>query len=234
MKNTISGLSITTNIFTEPHKAFKDIQQNYPILIPLSLIVALNSIIVIMLFINIDFSWYVEYMVESTAGDKSKEQQDQVRQGIEMMSPIMMAVMSVVSQAVAKVVIFCLTSLYYVIVSNINNDGFQFKQWLSFVSWTALPSLVSSLASFVVILASNNGQIVPETIDPLSLNALFFNLDAVNGIGRILASTSITIFWTIALMTIGYACWTKKSMLQSFLIVTIPYALYYGVRLSML
>jgi len=232
--NFPSSFSILTTIFTEPQKAFKDIQYSYPVLLPLLSIIALNAILVIMLFASIDFEWYIDHMVEISAGEASKAEQDQVRQGLSLFSPTAMGSMGAVGAAIGILVIYCLMAFYFVIVSNISNDGFQFKQWLSLVSWSSIPTLVGTLAAFVVILTTSNGQIVPEALDPLSLNELFFGMDPVKGLGNILASTNITLFWSIALLTIGYAKWTEKTIAKSFLIIILPYVFYYGVRFLML
>lgn len=231
--NSSGAISILSNIIADPRRAFKDIQAFYPVLSPLLFILILNALLVVFMFASIDFDWYIEHMVEVSAGEASKAEQDQVRQGLGFMSPMAMGAIGAIFGAIFIAVIFCVTSLYFVIVSSITNDGFQFKQWLSFVSWTSIPSLVGTLAAFVVILTSTNGQFAPETIDPLSLNALFFELDAIKGAGNILASTNITVFWSIALMTIGYSQWTNKSVAKSLVIVLIPYALYYGARFAM-
>ena len=136
--------------------------------------------------------------------------------------------------AIVMTLVLCFIALYFVMVSSVRNDGFQFKQWLCFVCWTNLPSLLGLLASFAMIFSSSDGQIVPETLNPLSLNSLFFDLDVKQGIGSILASTDICVFWSIALMTIGYSRWTETSHGKSFIIVTAPYLIYYGLNFVML
>ena len=79
MSETTSSMSIMTNIFTAPEKAFKDIQQAYPILLPLLTLIIAQAVVAVLLFSNIDFEWYVDHMVELTAGDLSRAEQDQTR-----------------------------------------------------------------------------------------------------------------------------------------------------------
>ena len=225
-----SVISIFINILTSPSKAFKDMQADYPVLFPLFTIVTLNVVLMVMLFSSIDFSWYVDYMVEATAGDKSRAEQDQVRQGLEMIGPTGYMGIAIVGVVIGIPIIFCLFALYFVIVSNVRNDGFQFKQWLSFISWTSIPALIGTLASFVAIMTISNGQIAPEKINPLSFNELFFNLDAVQGVGNILASADITLFWVIGLMIIGYAKWTESSYGKALSIILGPYFILFGIR----
>lgn len=230
MSESSSSFSILTNIFSSPKQAFSDIQKNYPVLLPMLIILSLNAILVVLLFMNIDFEWYIDHMVESTAGDLSKAEQDASRQTLSMMSPSTMSIFGAAGAAIGIGIIFCLTAAYLVIVSNVNNDGFQFKQWLSFVCWTSMPTLITVLASLVSIFMSSNGQIAPENLNPLSLNALFFGLDALKGAGSILASIDLSVFWSIILMTIGYSQWTGKKQTISFLIVVAPFAIFTGLR----
>ena len=153
---------------------------------------------------------------------------------MEMMSPSTMGVMGAVAVVIFSLIMFSIFSLYFVIVSSITNDGFQFKQWFSFICWTSTPVLIDALASLVTILTATNGQVAPDSINPLSLNALFFGLNATQGLGNIMASTSLTLFATLALMTIGYAQWTEKPVAKAFVVVAIPYVIYYGIRFLLL
>ncbi|MGX5173441.1 YIP1 family protein [Aliikangiella sp. IMCC44653] len=232
MDNNPSSISILNNILLSPQKAFADLTVNYPVLLPMGLVLVLNALLVVTLFTNIDYQWYTDHMVQLQAGELSKAEQTATRQAFEMMSPGVMAGIGAVSSALFMGVIFCLLALYFVIVSNVTNDGFQFKQWLSFVSWTSIPSLIAVLASFMVIFTSSNGQIAPESLNPLSFNELFFGLNAISGVGNILATSDITMLWSIGLMIIGYSAWTKKTMLNSSFIVLLPYVLYFGIRFA--
>lgn len=234
MAHSVNSISIFSNIFIAPQKAFKDIQYRYPIVLPLLLNMLFSAGLFLLLFTNIDFEWYVDHMVEISAGDKSKSEQDQARQLLEMLSPTMTGISSGISAAIATAIIFCGFAIYYVFISSINNDGFEFSQWFSFVCWTSVPMLIGILASIMMILFSTTGQIALESLDPLSLNQLFFRLDPTQGLGEILASTNILTFWTIGLMAMGYSSWTGKSILQSFFIVMIPYISYYAILIFLL
>lgn len=234
MTESPSSISILSNIITSPQQAFKDMRQSYPVLLPLLIILFVNALVITLLYTNIDYEWYVDHMVEAQAGELSKAEQDQARAAFQMMSPSIMTGVGVAGVIIGISAIYCVISLYFVIVSNITNDGFQFKQWFSFISWSSIPSIVGALASIVVIITSSNGQISPESINPLTLNELFFGLNGLKGIGSILATTDITMFWSIVLMTIGYAQWTEKSIGKAFAIVILPYLIYYGIRFLMI
>lgn len=228
-----SAFNIFTNIFTSPQKAFQDIQTDYPVILPMLLAAVLSALAYIFLFSKIDFNWFIEHMVTLQAEDLSKAEKEDIRQKMQHLSPEAWGWLYGAAAFIGIIIIYCIKALYFVIISNINNDGFQFNQWLSFVAWASLPSIIGILASFVTLFSSTNGQIAPETLNPLTLNTLF-DLNPTEGLGSILATTDIFIFWIIALMTIGYSQWTKSNTVKSFLTVVTPFTLYYAIRLLML
>ena len=234
MTSLTRNFDIFSNIVAAPQKAYLGIQNNYPVLFPLLSIILLNVLMILFLYASIDYEWFIDHMVELQGDDLSTAEKDQTRQALGMMSPSMMGGIGAISVAVILPIVFSIQALYFVIVSGITNDGFQFKQWFSFTAWSSIPSLIGTLASFVVILTASNGQIAPESVNPLTLNELFFGLNPIKGAGSILASTDISIFWILALMTIGYSQWTDKTLAKSFLIVSLPFVLYYGVRFLLL
>ncbi len=228
-----STFSILIDIFASPAKAFENIKYDFPILPPLLLLISLNVILILTLYSNLDYPWFVDRMVELTAGDLSNSEKEASRQAFEMMSPNTMGGIGAFSLAVITLVIFSIMSLYFVVVSNITNDGFQFKQWFSLVTWSSLPSLLSTLASFAIIFSSNNGQIAAESLNPFTLNELIFGLNPTKGMGAFYASIDITMIWSIALLTIGYSRWTGKEMTKSFFIAATPYALFFAIRYAL-
>ena len=168
MNDSTNSMSIMSDIFTNPQKALDDIKVDYPILLPLLTIVVINAALVLLLFMNIDYQWYIDEMIQrvSTA-DTSQEDIANMRKGFEMMSANTTGMMGAVFGAIAIVVMYAVMTLYFVIISAITNDGYKFKQWMPFVVWTSMPSIIGSLAGIVVIFTSSNGQIMPESINPL-------------------------------------------------------------------
>ena len=226
---TTSSLTILGNIFTAPSEAMTQVQERYSVALPLLTILIATVAVFLYYYSAVDYQWYVDHMVEVSAGELSKSEQETARAGLEMMSQSTMSWAAGISSAIFIAIVFVIQAVYFVIVSNITNDGFQFKQWMSFVCWTSMPALVAFLAIAVYILSSSNGQIPPESLNPISLNELFFNLDATKGFGQILGSIDLTKFWTIYIMTIGYQKWTNKSMQTSAMIVLIPFIAIYGI-----
>ena len=189
--------------------------------------IILSAIVWFAYYAMVDYEWFVDYIVESTAGDLSKAEQDQTRAGMSMMSQSVMGSITAVTAGIAVAVIYVVQAVYFLIISNVNNDGYEFKQWLSFVCWTSMPVLLTVLAMFVMLLTNTTGQIAPDALNPLSLNELIFGLESSQGLGKLLSTIHLPQIWSLAIMVIGYNVWTKKSMSSSAMIVLLPFVLFY-------
>jgi len=221
--------TILSNIFTSPAEAMQQVQERYNILFPLFILMLATVIVFSYYYVAVDYQWYIDHMVEISSGELSKSEQEQTRAAFSMMSQTTMGTITTITASIGIAIVFVIQAVYFVIVSNINNDGFQFKQWMSFVAWSSLPALLVYLAMIVYISSSSNGQIAFETLNPLSLNDLFFGMDATQGAGKMLASLDLTKFWSMYIMIIGYQKWTAKSMQTSATVVLIPFVGIYGI-----
>ena len=233
MSESVTSLSIMSNIFTNPQTAFDEIKIKYPVILPLLTMLILQAALVIFMYMSVDYKWYIDEMVQRlTTADAKQEEIAAMRQGMEMMSGTTTGILGAVFASLFIAAMYSVMALYFVIISAISNDGLKFKQWYSFVAWTSIPGIIGILAGFVMVLTASNGQIMPEALNPLSLNELIFNMDATKGIGAVLAGTSITAFWSFALMVIGYAKWTGKSTAISTAIIFALYAVTYGIWIA--
>jgi len=224
---SIGKLSIMTNIFTDPNLGMAQVRASYSILFPLMMVSLLSAAMMLYYYSVLDFKWFIDYMVQISAGELSKAEQDTTRAAMSMMSQNTMGIVSVVTILIMIPIIYVVQSVYFVIMSNIYGDGIEFKQWYSFVSWSTLPNLVAILASFAYLATSSNAQIAPDSINQLSLNELIFGLEPSKGLGKLLSTLHLAQFWSFAVMTIGYSQWTKKSIAQSASIVLTPYVIFY-------
>jgi len=227
--SSTSFFTILSNIFTAPTDAMQQVQERYNILFPLLTLMLATVVVFSYYYVAVDYQWYIDHMVEVSAGELSKSEQEQTRTAFTMMSQTAMGTITAITAAISIAVIFVIQAVYFVIVSNITNDGFQFKQWMSFIAWSSLPALMVYLAMIVYIFSSSNGQIAFETLNPLSLNDLFFGLDATKGAGKMLASLDLTKFWSMYIMIIGYKKWTDKSMSISATVILIPFVGIYAI-----
>lgn len=224
-----SQVSILSDIFMTPAKGMNSLKTNTTIMLPLAVFLLFNVAFLFYCFSKVDFSWMVEQTVQAAAGDKSKSDMEQMRQGFEMFGKNGMMWSGIVGVLIMIPVIFAVQSGYYSLVSNIRGDGVKFKQWFSFTCWTALPGLISVVASFVMVFLSDNGQISQQGANPLSLNSLFFNYPPEQGIGALLTSLHLGAFWSWFVSIIGYSAWTNTSKGTASAIVIGPWVVIFGI-----
>jgi len=224
----VGNLTILSNIFMAPQVGMTQVQQRYNVIFPLFTLAILSGLAMYTYFNLVDYGWYVDYMVESAAGDLSKSEQDATRAAMSMLSQSATAKLAGLSMLVMIPIIFVIQSVYFVIISNVNNDGYEFKQWLSFITWTAMPGLVVVAAMFATLLTSSNVQIAPDSLNPLSLNELIFGFEPSKGLGKLLSSIHVGQIWSFVVMIIGYQAWTKNSMGKSAAIVLAPFVIFYA------
>ena len=137
-----------------------------------------------------------------------------------------------VGMLIAYLVAFSLQSVYLLIVSKVRNSPFTFGQGFSLAVWSAVPMLILfPLGAMQILLASNN-QMAFESLNPLSLNQLFFQYQAGNPLAGILESVSLLMLWNIFLLVIGYQAWAKVKRATAVKIVVAPYIVIYGLWLA--
>ena len=105
----------------------------------------------------------------------------------------------------------------------------RYGQWFSFSVWTAFVGVFGTLAAFVTIFMSDTNQLSQQGLQVLSLNSLLIH--AAPGEPWFTWASSLTLinFWTLFLMSIGYARWTGASMLKSSIIACLPWVLIFGI-----
>ena len=216
-----------TNILTSPMEAFRALREKPTVLFPMALIIAANVAAILCYYNTVDYPWLVDTLVQtavdSSDGELPAEAQEQMRKGLSSMSPAVMSGVSAISIAIILPLIFCLSALYFLIISAITNDGFKFKDWLSLISWSYIPNVFAGLATVVNILMSSNGQLSPYRMNPLSFTSLL-SLDAEgqNALASILSNVDITVLWALALLVLGYGQWTGRGLAGSAAIVLAP------------
>ncbi len=230
--SNLSSLRILLKLFTSPQTAFSCLRHKYPVLLPVTLIILFSCLLSYLIISQVDMEWYVELIIQQS-GNLTIAEQDAIRQANELLSPTSKGIFAAIMQGIAWLISLSVVSLYLVMVSGIRNDGFEFRQWFSLVSWSFIPSLFGTLASYIAYLMTSNGQYNLEAINPISLNALFFQLDPEESTAAILASVDITVFLTLTLMTLGYANWTETSRTKSFTIISVPFIAFYSISYLM-
>jgi len=221
----MSAFSTLLSIFTEPTKAMADVKQRSMIWLPLLLLVLAPLLLQILYFQSVDFSWLQDQLL-SRNPNMPADAREQARQ---FMSPGMMMGMSVAGILIVVPVVLLVVSVYYLLAAKVIGSDIGFGKWFAFTLWTSIPTLLAVPAGLVRILASNNAQILPEAINPLSLNELLLHLPAASPWASLASAVDVTRLWSILVAVIGYKLWTQRSTITSSIVVLLPTVVVFGI-----
>jgi len=86
-----------------------------------------------------------------------------------------------------------------------------------------------TLAAFVTIFMADSNQLATHSLQPLSLNSLLIHAKPGDPLFTWASSINLINFWSLYLMTIGYARWTGAELMRSAVIVVLPWVMLFGV-----
>ena len=229
MSTKISFFTNLINIYTSPTETFRSLKEQHHFLYPILLILTCNAILITWYFSWVDFSWLQEQIVLMSGPDLSIAEQNQIRDGLSFMTPLIQGSITIVMMSLSLLLFTSIYSLYLMFISMIVDDSNRFKQWFAVIWWSYLPMLFSTLATAINIAMMPDNQLGLDKLSPLTSNNLFFQLGYESSLKPLLDSIDITLLWTIALFVLGYKTMTTKSWLTAFIVILFPMVLIYGI-----
>jgi hypothetical protein len=109
-----------------------------------------------------------------------------------------------------------LVALYYLVAGNVTNVRRSYSQWFALTCWTSLPTALNAIPAAVVLATASSNQIPQESLQPLSLNALFFHRAVGEPGYAILANVSVLYLLSIFLTILGIKFFSGRSWLYAF------------------
>ncbi len=230
MTQSVSNTNNLINIITAPKLAFPAIKEKPSVLFPLGLILAAAICGMVYFYATVDFAWMIEQMVNAQTAGKSDADREAMRKGMSMMSPTVMGGSSVAGLVIGISVFYSIMAAYLMLVNKLlDSDNLGFKAWFSFICWSSIPSIFTSLASLINVMLASNGQITLEALNPISFNSLFLHLVPSDPLFGPLNAWDPMMIWSMALMVFGFSQWTGKSLGKSAAIVLAPSLIIYGI-----
>ena len=226
--DSYSVFNAMVDIVASPGKALDEIRQHTAWLWwPLLITILLASGLFIYYYNWVDFPWLVEETIRQIPAENRAEGADTVRQ---FMQPDRSMWMTVVAIVVMSLVIYTIQATYLHLANKIITGAeIGFGSWFSFTVWTSFVSLFGTLAAFVTILMADSNQLSTQSLTVLSMNSLLVH--ATPGEPWFTWASSLTLinFWTLFLMSIGFARWTGADMMKSTVIAALPWVLVFGI-----
>lgn len=201
-----NSLNTAINIFASPNEAFASIRGRPTVLLPM-LLACIGAAAVGWLYsIEVDIGWLTEQQLRSqTLIDLTEAQIQAAVNAAADRSRTGTIVQSVLGGFLALPIIYLIQALYLKIVSLFTKDAVRFRQWLSLVSWTWLPSVLGSIATIVFILTNDVSFVDQTGINPLSFaNLLQLDSSDSSTFLRVASNTGPINLWSLVLAVLGY------------------------------
>lgn len=233
MEPSKSAMQALIDIFVSPNAAYMAIEKNkkwfwWPLLLIIVSAVGLWA----WYYNFVDIDWFQEHTLAASGKEMTPEQMEQAKKF--MQRGTMMGT-TIAFVTIFVVLIYLIEALYFHVVAKVSGDQEHgFGDWFNFCAWGGMPGLISVIAGAVVLLTAGTNQIGQEQLQPLALNNLIFNLPLSHPWANFLSSINLPLIWTIVLMGIGLALWSKRSLGKSITIAAAPYVVIFGIWAAIL
>jgi hypothetical protein len=226
--NSYSVFNAMVDIVASPGKALDEIKQHtswmwWPLLITLALATGMMAYY----FNWVDFPWLVEETIRGIAPEDRAESAEAIRS---FMKPATSMWTTIIAIVLMTFVIYAIQAVYLHLANKlITGAEIGFGQWFSFSVWTAFVGVFAALAGLVLIFMSDSNQLSQQSLAVTSLNAVLIHAAPGEPWFTWASSLSLINFWTLFLMSIGFARWTGASMVKSAIIACLPWVLVFGI-----
>jgi len=226
--SSYSVLNAMADIVAAPGKALDEIKLHTSWLWwPLLITILLASSLMIYYYSWVDFPWMVEETIRQVPAEDRAESADIIRSFMSVGTSTWTTVAAIV---VMSLIIYTIQATYLHLANKLTTGAeIGFGKWFSFSVWTAFVGVFGTLAAFVVIFMADSNQLALQDLQVLSLNSLLVHASAGDRLFAWASSLSLINFWTLFLMSIGYARWTGAGIVKSTIIAVLPWVLIFGV-----
>lgn len=219
------------NIFVAPGEALDAAREHRRWLWwPLLLVIGAGIALWIWYYRTVDFAWLADRLLAGR--DLST---DQARAASQFMTRDRSLGFACAGVVIGTLVIYVVQAGYLLLAARLTGEReIGFGQWFSLTAWTRLPSLLGIIAMAVGYGLASGNQVAPTALNVVSLNALLFHLEPAQHGFSLANSVTLTLIWSLGLLTYGVMRWLNRGALQALAIVVGPYVVIYGVWLTVI
>ncbi|WP_036172308.1 YIP1 family protein [Massilia sp. 9096] len=212
------------NVILDPTPTFGRLKSKTSAWLPLLVSVVLSLAVMGWWIMTLDFDWLLQHMLASQPNPKPEMRAAMAK----FMTPRTMLITSSLGVVVGTLLMSALAALYYLIAGKAIGSDITFGKWFGFAVWTSVPRLLTIPLTALQIVTSH-GQLAPEDLNMTSLNYLLFHLPQTNHWAGLVGSIDLTMFWSLALATLGLKAWTGRPIGTCAFLAVLPYLIVYGL-----
>lgn len=224
----MSSVSIASDAFFRPGKAFDELRVAPTFWLPLLLLTLASTALVAAYFLHVDLAWFNDQLV----ANEPQLQKLSRTQAIPMMSRAALLGTSVVSVLFVIPLMRLAEACFYSLAGKLADAQASFGRWMALACWSSLPLLLPVVVSLGALALDRNGQLMQEQLDLLSLNQLVFQLAPGHKAYTLANTLTIVHPWAWALGVIGVHRLTRRSWTFAVAIGLLPWLAVYGAWLA--
>lgn len=215
-------------LVTQPTEFFKQLDAAPRFWFPLLLSIGITLILLFWYYSGLDIAWFVD-MTFSSNPKAAQIPEEQRAKALAFMTRNFLLFTSLFAAVVGIAARQLLQALYLLVAGKVTHVKRGYGHWLALSCWSSLPLTVGGITGVVMLLLQDGRQMLPEALDPLSLNSLLFNLHMGQPGYSLVTSLTLLHLPSWALAVIGVRTWSGRSTLASAVVVLLPVVLIYGV-----
>ncbi|QIZ76837.1 YIP1 family protein [Ferrimonas lipolytica] len=182
-------------------------------------------------FYSVDWSWYQQQFVLPSLSNLAPAE---IEMALEFSKPSTFVISSAMTGLLFTPAIVAALAFYLSKMTQMDEDNIQgFTDWYGLCWWMQLPLVISALIGVGMIVAGSERIDPLLVLAPLSL-ANLASIGADSAWYNLASSVSLLGLWVMVLQYKGVRAWTKLGPLMTLLIVLLPYAVCYGIWLSLI
>ncbi|MCF2948180.1 YIP1 family protein [Paraglaciecola aquimarina] len=229
VSNPIQAMQDT---FTKPNRVFATIAKTHNwSWLPFLLVSFVSTLPIYYYFNFIDFDWYRNMVIETSAGDLSPAELDMMRQAMQQTQILWVSVIGVVFSSIISNAVL---AVYLNYATKSDEECVQgFTDWYGFTWWVSMPTVVISLITMAIVLLASDNQLSPAALGPTSL-AFILGIEMDSAWFSLTQAIRLESIWVMYLIAVGLSQWTQLPNNRTYLIACAPFVLIWGIWAAIL
>jgi hypothetical protein len=226
----MNDLALLTSLVTSPATTLNSIRERPRFLFPLLVVMIITAGMIYWFYSVVDFEW-LKHQLFDNAPQFQKLPEAQRAQAMNFVSRNTMMWGGMIGAIIGIGIAFVLWAACLLLAGKITGVRFKFEQWFALACWTALPAILLNniIAALIILTSNDSSQLMPDSLQPLSLNELFFHRAMGQPGQSLLSALGLANLWSLGLTALGVRLWSQRSWLFSLLFVLTPNVLIYGL-----
>jgi len=194
--------------------------------VPLLAVVAATLLFWVWYYTSVDIAWLRDQALSQVPADNAAQAGRFITRGFLLAT-------SAIGAVLVTLVVYALQAGYLTLVARLlDAREIGFGEWFSLTAWTRLPALLAILAMMISYAFTSSHQVDAGTLNVVSFNTLLVHLHYGDRGFSLAQSVTLTLIWSLGLLSYGVMRWLNRSALAATAIVFTPYLLIYGIWLA--